>query len=879
MFAACWQGRSPQAPLCLLRKIHLFALGILIACFVTPGCGTPLLYGDTSNPIQKENSLPGTPGWDHFSASKRQDLLSGFGSSTSVNHGDSISFYVTTTAPSFTIDIYRTGYYQGIGARLVQSLGRFPGVRQAIPPPDPVTGMIACSNWVSATTLQIPFSWVTGIYLAKLTSTTGNSSFIFFVVRNDGGKEDILFQASVNTYQAYNQWGGTSLYGNSTDLSVYPYKYATKVSFDRPFDPAVDKGAGQYLQFEYVFVYWMESQGYDVSYTTDIDTDQGTEPIAHHKAFLSVGHDEYWSRAMRTNVQNAIDAGIHVGFFGSNTMFWQIRYESNAAGVPNRVEVGYKYFAFSRSAPGPDPEWGVNNSIVTTLWRDPVINEPENGIVGIMYEGEGATSYVVQNPSNWVYANTGFVEGSSVPGIVGYEYDKIWNNGFTPPGLILLSDSPLTDSSGANSNANSSIYTAPSGANVFASGSNWWSRGLANVLGYNSANSGIQQATANLLNRFILGTPETTLGPSAANFNSALVGATSAPQTITLTNYGTGVLNITTISVTGVNAADFAQTNDCSAALDINQSCTMNVTFTPTATGTRSASLTITDNAVNIPQEVSLVGTGQAFTLIPTSLNFPSQNSGSTSSSQIVTLTNSAAGALNISSITASGDFAQTNNCGSGLAPKGACAISVTFTPTAGGSRTGTLTITDNQAGSPQTIALSGTGSTVKLSASSTSLDISSGRCSTGTMIQISPEGGFSGMVSLACTVTDEGSGLASDTTSCSLNPLQNQVSATGPVSATLLVNTGAPCSAQVAKHPFLPFGTTSLAAMLIFAGVRRKNLRGVWLLLFLFVLAISGDVGCTSTSRRNSPRNYNVAVTATSGTVTAKLTIPLSVE
>jgi hypothetical protein len=719
-FDAFRQATSPQTLLRLLQQVHVFALRIFVACLLAPTCATPLLHAAGSNPIQQENSLPGTPGWDDFTASSQQDILSGFGSRISVNHGESISFYVTTAAPSFTVDIYRTGYYQGIGARLVQSLGSFPGLSQAIPPPDPVTGMIACSNWVSATTLQIPSSWVTGVYVAKLTSSTGNSSFIFFVVRNDGGTEDIVYQASVSTYESYNLWGGTSLYSNSTNLSVYPYPHATKVSFDRPFIPADSNGAGQYLDYEYAFVYWMESQGYNVSYSTDVDTDQGIAPITNHRAFLSVGHDEYWSRAMRTNVQNAINAGVNVGFFGANTMFWQIRYEPNAAGVPNRVQVGYKDFATSPSAPGPDPQWGFNNSIVTTNWRDTTVNEPENGIIGIMYEDAATVSYVVQNASNWVYANTGFVNGSSVPGIVGYEYDKVWNNGFTPPGLTVLSASPLTNSSGVNSNSNSSIYTAPSGANVFASGTIEWSRGLANVFSTTQANAGIQQTTANILNNFILGVPEASLSPSTADFNGGLVGATSAPQTITLTNSGTGTLNITNISLAGVNAGDFAQTNNCPATLATNQSCTLNVTFTPTAAGSRSAMLVITDNAANSPQNVSLSGTGQAagapiVSLNPTGLTFGSQNVGTSSAPQTVTLSNVGTAPLSIGSIAFAGanpgDFSSTNTCPSGsnsLAVGTSCTIAVTFSPTAGDMRSANLTVADNAPDSPESVAVTG---------------------------------------------------------------------------------------------------------------------------------------------------------------------------
>ena len=704
------------APLLPLRQIKGVILRTLVVCLVALVCAVPRLHAAT-NPIQQENSLPGTPGWNDFTASSQQDLLSGFASKSSVNHGDSIDLYVTTTAPSFTIDIYRTGYYQGIGARLVQSLGSFPGVHQAIPSPDPVTGIIACSSWASTTTVQIPSTWVTGIYLAKLTSSAGNSSFILFVVRDDGGTEDILYQASVNTYQSYNLWGGTSLYSNSTNLSVYPYAHATKVSLDRPYNPTDSNGAGQYFSYEYAFVYWMESQGYNVSYTTDVDTDQGLTPLTNHKAFLSVGHDEYWSRAMRTNVQNAINAGVNVGFFGANTMFWQIRYEANAAAVPSRVQVGYKDFATTASPPGPDPQWGFNNSIVTTNWRDPTINQPENGIVGIMYEGAASASYVVQNASNWVYANTGFVNGSSVPGIVGYEYDKVWNNGFTPPGLIVLSTSPLKNSSGVTSNSNSSIYTAPSGANVFASGTIEWSLGLANVMSNTLANAGIQQTTANILNNFILGVPEATFSTSTVTFSGTLVGATSAPQTITLTSSGTGTLVINSIGLTGANAADYSQTNNCPATLGVSQSCTINVSFTPSAAGTRTANVTITDSASSSPQNIALSGTGQAagapiVSLSPASLSFGSQNVGTSSAPQSTTLSNIGTAPLSISSIaitgTNPGDFSAANTCPSSLAANSSCTISVTFTPVAGGTRSANVMVTDNASDSPESVLLTG---------------------------------------------------------------------------------------------------------------------------------------------------------------------------
>src|SRR3954451_13383732 len=162
-------------PRLVVRPTIIFVGLICGAIFLALGGGARL--GAASNAIQIENAKPGTPGWDDFSSGATQDALSGFASKTSVNHGDSIDFFVTTTAPSFTIDVFRMGWYGGAGARLVQSLGSFTGVHQAIPPPDPVTGMISCDNWTKTTTLAVPSSWVTGTYLAKLTGSNGNKSY------------------------------------------------------------------------------------------------------------------------------------------------------------------------------------------------------------------------------------------------------------------------------------------------------------------------------------------------------------------------------------------------------------------------------------------------------------------------------------------------------------------------------------------------------------------------------------------------------------------------------------------------------------------------------------------------------------------------------
>jgi len=204
------------------------------------------------------------------------------------------------------------------------------------------------------------------------------------------------------------------------------------------------------------------------------------------------------------------------------------------------------------------------------------------------------------------------------------------------------------------------------------------------------------------------------------NYSAQPVGTTSTSQPVTLSNPGGS-----SIAVTGIQASgDFAQTNNCGASVAANSSCTVNVTFTPTASGTRNGSLTITDSASNSPQTVTLGGSGTAPVIVVSSstLTFPAQVLGSSSTSQPVTVSNTGTASAGITSIVASGDFSQTNNCGASLATSASCTVNVVFTPTGTGTRTGTLSITDNAAGSPQTVSLTGTGANTVLNVTPTTL-------------------------------------------------------------------------------------------------------------------------------------------------------------
>jgi len=462
-----------------------------------------------ASPIALENQQPGSANWQMLLSTFRPaddtvKQIKGYASATSVNKGESLTFYVTVTpAQSYTMDVYRMGWYQGLLGRLMQSIP-LQGVEQPACPVDAGTGLIEC-NWTASYTLTVPTSWTSGVFLVMLTNAQGYQNYITFVVRDDERRADLLFQQSVTTYQGYNNYPddrvtGKSLYAyNSYGANtVTGTPRAAKVSWNRPYN---GRGEGGLLGWEVYFIRWLERAGYDVKYSTNVDTHENSARLLQSKAFLSVGDDTYWSKQMYDGVQQARDAGVHLGFFGAAAVFWQVRFEASPlTGAADRVMVGYK----DRSI---DP---VQGPTTTILWRDPFLNRPEQQLVGVQFSGEipydplNQPPYVVANSSSWVYAGTGVADGTSIPRIVGYQMDSSMSSYPLPTSVTgtyqVLSRSPFTDS-GATVTANSSIYQAPSGAWVFGAGTTSWAWGLADD-GDGFVDPRIQQTTANLLQRF-----------------------------------------------------------------------------------------------------------------------------------------------------------------------------------------------------------------------------------------------------------------------------------------------------------------------------------------------------------------------------------------
>jgi hypothetical protein len=445
---------------------------------------------------------------DHDYASRQE--IEGYASATSVNRGESIMLYVNTIDPTYTISVYRVGWYGGAGGRLVAGPVTRNGFRQPVPPCDSATNLVEC-DWTDPYVLHIPASpsdptdWASGVYLAKLVGSSGKQSYIIFVVRDDARAGALLFQASVTTYAAYNNWGGHSYY----DVDCVDRKPAYKVSFNRPYRnpqrPSDGKGAGDFLSWEINMLRFLEREGYDVVYATNIDTHVAPNSLRRHRGFLSVGHDEYWTRSMRDAMEAARDHGVNLGFIGANAGYWQVRLEPSGTGQPNRTVVGYKYYAMEL-----DPVYLTDPASSTLLWRDYPVSRPEASLIGVQYDYNSVDlDMVMYDCSSWICAGTGLRNGAVLTGMLGYEVDRV-DPVSSPAGIRILASSPYeaclddTCSMRETRYAHMTCYSASSGAVVFATGSMQWTWGLDDFGPWGDrVQAAVQQMTRNVLNRFV----------------------------------------------------------------------------------------------------------------------------------------------------------------------------------------------------------------------------------------------------------------------------------------------------------------------------------------------------------------------------------------
>jgi hypothetical protein len=545
----------------LRRNIILIMLAVLVVLQLNLGNNQPMqkvLAADPcafpDNPIVAENCQVGNPASEWDISGIGDSSIQGFATDISVERGETVSFKIKTNAPTYRLDIYRMGYYGGLGARkvaTVQSQNQTPNQPNCLI--DGTTGLVDCGNWEVSASWDVPENATSGIYFAKaVREDTGGASHIVFIVRDDASTSDLLFQTSDTTWQAYNNYGGRSLYSGGPGRNP---SRAYKVSYNRPFyTRIVDNGQDWLFNAEYPMVRWLEANGYDVSYFTGVDSDRYGDLISNHKVFLSVGHDEYWSAQQRIHVENARAIGTHLAFFSGNEVFWKTRWENSIDGsnTPYHTLVCYKEtFTNVPLDPQNPPTW-------TGTWRDPRLSppadggRPENALTGTLFTVNAGATTAIRVPAEdgkmrlWRDTSIANLTPGSTATLaartLGYEWDEDIDNGFRPPGLIRMSTTTVNNApvlqdfgtryASGTATHHLTLYKHSSGTLVFGSGTVQWSWGLDgnHDLGNSTPDERMQQATVNLFAD--MGVQPGTLQPNLV-LAIASTDATAPTSTIT----------------------------------------------------------------------------------------------------------------------------------------------------------------------------------------------------------------------------------------------------------------------------------------------------------------------------------------------------------
>jgi len=423
----------------------------LSACSGSSRSSTSSAMPASANPVQRENSRPGTSGWEVSAGAGT--VITGYASETSVAPGQSFHLHVAAPAGSqYRVLVYRLGWYRGAGARLIMCVPGCRSAHAAIAQPPPttpgsVTGL-----------LRAPWRVTDGYYEAKLEIVAGPHAgavgSVPLIVRQSlaAPASAVLVQVPVNTWEAYNPWGGKSLYQFGTS------RHAFEVSFDRPFDQQTLYET--VTKLELPWVRFLERSGIDVSYQTDVDTDMAPGSLLQHRLVFAIGHDEYWTQRMRGAFDQALALSTNL-VFGSNSGEWRMRY---AAGRRTIVEW---------RDPAIDP--AHNRSLDNGFFR--TLGEPECKLMGVEHQWAAQrslsappTSYTVLGPSSdpWLAAG-GLAPGDVIPRVVGYEWDSFVPGCFRGQ-VVPLMTTRIPGSDGVSHSADMVRATAPSGGRVFAMG-------------------------------------------------------------------------------------------------------------------------------------------------------------------------------------------------------------------------------------------------------------------------------------------------------------------------------------------------------------------------------------------------------------------------
>jgi hypothetical protein len=505
----------PQAPSVVDRRVVI--QGALSATVGGLAAGVPAAAGAAperaADLIARENRREGARNWQltrvRLDGSKhRSPWIEGYCSRQSVAAGDTLEIFVSTNPPRrFTVELFRMGYYGGRGARLVAQAGPLPGRTQADPPVGPRRRR-EC-RWEPCHSLTVPADWPSGVYLGRLTTVPDGrdelywQSFIVFIVR-DQRPADVLFQCSDNTWQAYNRWPDRfSLYddGSEREWTSGP---GFDVGFDRPygkyrqiFEHPLSVGSGEFLLWEYPLCYWLEQQGYDVTYCSNSDL-LTPDRAQSCRTFVSVGHDEYWDLRQYASVKSLVDGGANALFLSANSVCWVSPLTPNSAGTASRV--------MTRAAP----------------FGGYTAHRPENGLPfgppgpdeGLLMGARniipvnGGGDWAVARPDHWLFHGTGLQRGDAIPGLVGWEYH---GNPAPLPGLEVVAEGSALVGGERPQHWTATIHPGPKNNFVFNAATIFWAQGLSSPPGHilpwshwsrpHGPDERVQRMTANLLTR------------------------------------------------------------------------------------------------------------------------------------------------------------------------------------------------------------------------------------------------------------------------------------------------------------------------------------------------------------------------------------------
>jgi hypothetical protein len=619
-------------------------------------------FADAANPIVLENQKPGTP-MSVWWVDPGQDStkLEGFTTQTGTNVGGTVQFKIDnlTGNGNYTIGIYRLGYYQGDGARLITTINHTGSV---IAQPNPITnlatGEVDAGNWSATDSWSVPTTAVSGIYVANVTQ--GNQVFqIPFIISDPNSTSAILFQTNDETWQAYNSWGGADVYGGNGP-GVNGSAYA--VSYNRPIITRDGSTLGAIggdassndmaFSAEFPTLYWLEENGYDVSYIAgeQVGTAPNDSLLLNHQIYMTSGHDEYWTDQQYLNVLAARQAGVNMMFLTGNETYWQTRFTTSIdnSATPNRTMVTYKDTHANALI---DPTGTATGTFMDARFASTggLSGTPSNALTGEVFSVDSDRFDTITIPygetqlriwRNTSVANTAVGGTASLtPGLLGYEWDSSPDNGYRPAGLVDVSSTTLqvstklldygnTTGNGTATNNIVEFRDPVSGALIFSTGTVFWSWGLSNQHDVYQGtlepiDPSVQQATVNVLadmgvqpqtlqTSLLIASSSTDHTAPTSKITSVSTSSPTEGQTVTVTGTATdvgGVIGGVEVSADGGKTWHPA-TSNVGAATEA-----WSYTFTAPGAGTYMLESRAVDDSINLETPSD----GQSYTVKPTS--------------------------------------------------------------------------------------------------------------------------------------------------------------------------------------------------------------------------------------------------------------------